>query len=201
MLFRSVSQSRYVLAGLIDTDGSLCKSGYDYITKSKRLAEDVVFICRSVGLAAYMNECKKSCQNGFTGNYYRVSISGDCSIIPCRCERKRSQARKQIKRVDVTGFSIEAVGSGDYFGFELDGDHLYLDGYFVRHHNSGKSIIVAMIAKTIHDMSGKKILCLAPSSELVMQNVDKVLEIKGIGIITIAGFLSEVGDVNRFESR
>ena len=33
-----------------------------------------------------------------------------------------------------------------------------------------------------------------------IKNVDKVLEIKGIGIITIAGFLSEVGDVNRFES-
>ena len=40
---------------------------------------------------------------------------------------------------------------------------------------SGKSIIVAMIAKTIHDMSGKKILCLAPSSELVMQNREKYL--------------------------
>ena len=33
-----------------------------------------------------------------------------------------------------------------------------------------------------------------------IKNVDKVLEIKGIGIITIAGFLSEVGDINRFES-
>ena len=40
---------------------------------------------------------------------------------------------------------------------------------------SGKSIIVAMIAKTIHGMSGKKILCLAPSSELVMQNREKYL--------------------------
>ena len=40
---------------------------------------------------------------------------------------------------------------------------------------SGKSIIVAMLANTIHKMSGKKILCLAPSKELVQQNHAKYL--------------------------
>lgn len=40
---------------------------------------------------------------------------------------------------------------------------------------SGKSVIVAMLAHTIHKMSGKKILCLAPSKELVQQNREKYL--------------------------
>ena len=40
---------------------------------------------------------------------------------------------------------------------------------------SGKSIIVAMLANTIHKRSGKKILCLAPSKELVQQNHAKYL--------------------------
>lgn len=39
---------------------------------------------------------------------------------------------------------------------------------------SGKSHIIAALAKTIHDMSnGKHVLCLAPSAELVLQNIEK----------------------------
>lgn len=40
---------------------------------------------------------------------------------------------------------------------------------------SGKSLIVAAIAATIHGMSGKKILCIAPSAELTEQNYEKYL--------------------------
>lgn len=39
---------------------------------------------------------------------------------------------------------------------------------------AGKSVIIAMIAKTLHDISGgKRVLCLAPSAELVAQNAEK----------------------------
>jgi DNA repair protein RadD len=35
---------------------------------------------------------------------------------------------------------------------------------------SGKSPLISMIAKTIHDMTGKRILCTAPTADLVKQN-------------------------------
>lgn len=162
-----------LLAGLIDTDGHLTHSGYDYVTKSKQLADDIVFVCRSVGLAAYSSQCTKSCQGGFTGEYYRISISGDCSIIPCRIERKISLKREQIKRVNVTGFKVECIGKGDYYGFNLHGDRLYLDGYFNVHHNCGKSLLVSELAIWLKETSGKKVLCTAPSKELVEQNAEK----------------------------
>jgi len=39
---------------------------------------------------------------------------------------------------------------------------------------AGKSVIVAMLAKTLYDLSGgKRVLCLAPSAELVTQNAEK----------------------------
>lgn len=130
-----------VLAGIIDTDGSLSgESGYDYISKSEQLAKDVAFICRSVGLAAYIKKCIKSCQNNFSGEYFRVGISGDTNIIPCKVKRKQSKERKQKKRVNVTGFKVEHVGAGEYFGFEVDKNHLYMMGDFTVTHNSGKSI-------------------------------------------------------------
>lgn len=41
---------------------------------------------------------------------------------------------------------------------------------------AGKSVLVAEIARIVHEMSGKGILCLAPSAELVTQNREKFLE-------------------------
>lgn len=38
---------------------------------------------------------------------------------------------------------------------------------------AGKSFMIAYIANTLHKMSGKRVLCLAPSSELVKQNAEK----------------------------
>ena len=40
---------------------------------------------------------------------------------------------------------------------------------------AGKSLICAEIAKIMHELSGKKVLCLCPTSELVQQNYDKFL--------------------------
>ena len=40
---------------------------------------------------------------------------------------------------------------------------------------AGKSHIIAEIAAVIHGMTGKRVLCLAPSAELVVQNREKFL--------------------------
>lgn len=41
---------------------------------------------------------------------------------------------------------------------------------------AGKSHIIAEIARLIHDASGKRVLCLAPSAELVKQNASKFID-------------------------
>jgi superfamily II DNA or RNA helicase len=141
-----------VLAGLLDTDGHCSKgTGYDFISKSMQLSTDVVFIARSLGLMANMRPCEKYSQLGTGGTYWRVSISGDADIIPCRIPRKKANARRQRKDVLVHGFDVEPVGVGDYYGFEIDGDHLYLDGNFIRHHNSGKGLMQSAIANLMND--------------------------------------------------
>ena len=135
----SSRQSRLeILAGLLDTDGSCVRGvGFDYVSKSQQLSEDVAFIARSLGLAAYVSQCEKGCQGGFSGVYHRVSISGDCSIIPTRLERKQCLPRKQKKDVLVTGFSVEGLPADDYFGFEVDGDNLYLMGWRATQRQNG----------------------------------------------------------------
>lgn len=150
-----------ILAGLIDTDGFL-GHGYEYVSKSYQLAQDVSFVARSVGLAAYVAEKIVNEES-----YWRVSISGDCSIIPCRLERKKAQSRQQIKNVLCTGFTVEDIGEGDYYGFQVDGNGRFLLGDFTVTHNS---VILSEIAK---DGAGKnrRVLFVVHRKELVMQLV------------------------------
>lgn len=165
-----------VLAGLLDTDGHYdARGGYDYISKSRRLSDDVTFIARSLGLAAYCTSCEKRCQTGAGGTYWRVHISGQTSIIPMRCSRKKAKERKQKKSVLVTGFSVEPIGGGEFFGFTLDGDHLYLTDDFTAHHNSGKThVMAAMIQEALTQWPGTRICVLAHVRELVRQNAVKL---------------------------
>lgn len=127
-----------ILAGLMDTDGAMNKSAYDWISKSKQLAEDVTFVARSLGMAAYVSPCEKGCQTGAVGTYYRVGISGDAvADIPIRIKRKRPWKRAQKKDVLRVGFTIIPTGEeDDYYGFTLDGDGRYLHGDFTVTHNS-----------------------------------------------------------------
>ena len=149
-----------LLAGLMDADGSLADSGYDYISKSEQLADDVCFLARSVGLAAYKQECIKRIKSvNFEGTYYRVHISGDCDIIPCR--DKKAAPRQQIKRVTVTGIRVKPVGVGEYYGFTLDGDHLFMLGDFTVTHNTESTKLFA----NLHYYNGEPKM-LTPSSSL-----------------------------------
>lgn len=153
----SKEQRLALLAGLLDTDGSLSSGGFDFLSGSWQLAEDVAFLCRSVGLAAYVKSCQKSCQNNFTGDYWRVSISGDCSIIPTRI--KKASPRKQPKSVLRTGFTVELLPDDDFYGFSLSGDGRFLLGDFTVTHNTGKtySTLAAALA------TGREVGVLCPS--------------------------------------
>ncbi len=140
-----------LLAGLIDTDGSLDLSSgtcFDYISKSPTLANDVAFVARSLGFAAYVKLSKKRSQTMTAqGDYFRVCISGDTDSVPCRIPRKRAPAREQIKDVRRTGFDLVPTGKVEpYFGFTLDRDGRFLLDDFTVTHNTGKSIAYAVPA-------------------------------------------------------
>lgn len=175
----SVSDRLELLAGLIDTDGSLSQGvTFDYISKSKVLAEDVQYVARSVGLCANLRPCQKSCQTGAGGTYYRVTITGDVDIVPVKIKRKIANKRRQKKSPFKTGFKVEPVGDGSFYGFELDGNHLYLTSDFIVHHNTGKSLCQASLAQTIlNEHPHVRIILSTHSKELVEQNHDEIKEI------------------------
>lgn len=166
-----------LLAGLLDTDGHLSTGGFDYISKVESISDDVCFIARSLGLAAYKTKCRKMCgQNGVWGDYYRVSISGDVSIIPCRLPRKQASPRRQKKNVLMTGFSINPIGVGDYFGFSISGsDRLFLLGDFTVTHNTITLCSIVANAQS----KGKRVICTVPR-ETIFNQMSAALDSFGI---------------------
>lgn len=127
-----------LLAGILDTDGNLSgPSGYEVTTKWIDLANQILFLARSLGFAAYLKKKTGSIKSlGFSATYFRVHISGNCHEIPCLVEKRKAKKREQIKRHNVTGFTIEPIGNGDYYGFTLDGDGRFLLGDFTVTHNT-----------------------------------------------------------------
>ncbi len=158
------------LAGLMDSDGSLSGGGFDFISIERELADGVSFLARSVGLAAYVSKTKKTCQTGAVGDYWRVSISGDCAMVPTKIARKKADTRQQKKDVLRTGFSTEAKEDGEYFGFQLSGDGRYLLDDFTVTHNSGKTRVMTELAQR---RKKDKILVLAHRDELLQQAVER----------------------------
>lgn len=172
-----------LLAGLLDTDGHCDKSGFEFSSKSEQMANDVMFVARSLGLAAYKSP---KVVNGTT--YYRVSISGDCSVIPTRIERKQAPIRQQKKDVLHTGFTIQPTGTlEEYYGFTVDGDHRYLLDDFTVTHNSGKTIVFSRVIHLVNERYGLNALIIAHRDELLDQAIDKYRLIKPDAIIGKVG--------------
>lgn len=131
-----------VLAGLIDSDGYLDRdSCYEIVQKNEKLANDIVFLSRSLGFACYKYEVQKTCNNSpdgpKTGTYYRMSISGrKLHEIPVILERKQISINVARKDPMVVGITVEYIGEGKYYGFQLDGNHRFLLGDFTVTHNT-----------------------------------------------------------------
>ena len=135
-----------VLAGLVDSDGHINRNSVEIIQKNKTLSEDIVFLARSLGFHVQIKKCKKEIKStGFVGEYYRMGISGDCSIIPTRIQRKKARKRSEWKDVLVTGIrSIKSIGVGEYYGFTLDGNGRYVRGDFTVTHNSLVAVLIQL---------------------------------------------------------
>lgn len=140
-LLRTSRENRLqLLAGLLDADGYLHNNCYEIITKYNGLSEDILFLCRSLGLAAYKSKKTGTIKKlNFSGEYWRIVISGQTSMIPCKVKRKQAEKRSQKKDALVTGFKLEKLSNDSYYGFKISGNHLYCMGDFTVTHNCGKT--------------------------------------------------------------
>jgi hypothetical protein len=114
-----------VLAGIIDSIGSY--HDHTYICNST--STDLLFIARSIGFAAWVQES-------------RTYITGKgIDNIPVR--NPHLQALTCDKEVLTHSINVDPVGQGEYYGFTLDGNNRLLMGDFTVTHNTCCAIATA----------------------------------------------------------
>lgn len=165
-----------LLAGLLDMNGRPTRGGYDWISKSQQLADDVVFLCRSVGLAAYLRPCRKEDQHADDGVHYCVSISGGCANLPVRIPHRMAPAWRSAKDVQWVKFSVKLLSEDDYYGFTVDADGRYLLGDFTWTHNSGKTTVALYVTAKV----GRTTLVLVHQEFLMDQWIERAKQFLGL---------------------
>lgn len=131
-----------VLAGLIDTDGYVGQNGRVEISQGvhhKRLVDDIVFLCRSLGFytcvtertSYYTYKGQKHSQQAF-----RIMISGETNTIPTKLPRKKTRNMVQYNNFLTTGtLKVRQVYDEMYVGIGVDATHRFLINDFTVTHN------------------------------------------------------------------
>jgi len=146
--YASVDQRRDLVCGLMDTDGCIADDGHmEYATTSKRLADDLVWMVRSLGGVALVKatvkkgwytteDGRKDCRD-----CYRVTV-----VLPFnpfrvkhKAERWKDPARSPQSLRYMTRYikSIESAGYEDSMCIEVEHpSHCYLTNDFIVTHNT-----------------------------------------------------------------
>jgi replicative DNA helicase len=128
-LINSTANRLQLLAGLLDADGHYDSEYHVFEITQKRedLAKQIKFLCDTLGFKTSFRTKKATIvDRGFEADVYRVRISGNLDIIPTRVERKKARERNSIIDWRHTGIKLEFDQVDDFYGFEIDGNRLFL---------------------------------------------------------------------------
>jgi hypothetical protein len=180
-----------LLAGLLDANGHLGSDGsfgFEQSMDHKRLFDDVVYLVHSLGFACYTSKQ----QNTLTfKETLEMTIDGDTYLIPTLYKQAKSCKQKR-RDVLVSELQIEQLSSGQYYGFQVDGNRRYLGSCFTAFHNCGKTF-AAM------DLIGRmklKTLVVVPNTYLLDQWVGLLTQyFPNARIGTLYGKKKQDGDI------
>jgi hypothetical protein len=166
-LINSKENRLKLLAGLVDSDGGYSRKCYSIVQKNKVLADDIVFLCRSLGykttIKHHTAKMKRSDSSIYTCVVYSIMFSQE-GELPLLVERKKSLPLSKFKDRRLTGITIEKDVVDDYYGFELDGDHLFLLSDFTVTHNTSKTTLASITALSmLHNRDANRMTLIRPT--------------------------------------
>lgn len=159
-----------LLAGLLDSDGHYVKGGFfDIIQKRKDMAEDIVWLSRSLGFRATLTYMKSGAYRGKNETCYRICISGHLDEIPCKISRKKVIKRKKAKDPLSYGIRVHKLDEDDYYGFEINRNHRFLLGDFTVTHNTTVARIIGKIYQTMGILSPTSVFKVAHRDDFIAE--------------------------------
>ena len=171
-IWNSLDNRMALIQGLMDSDGSTDKAGHtEFTTKSRKLAEQVQFLMRSIGCTANIKERKTGYYNRKHGKYvdcgiaYRVYITlYECTPNIYRFQRKLDKLRKNVRLVNTVYITnAEFVRNDQTQCILVDSDeHLYVTEDFIVTHNTsattGFAATAAVTQTEDNNFQGYKVL-------------------------------------------
>lgn len=179
--FASVEDRVAILQGLLDSDGSIDACGLiEYSTVSRVLAEDVVFLVRSLGGRTRIKERPTTRLLS-----YRLLVNLPDGISPFRLTRKRTRCRSARKYYPTRSIHhIEPVGEAEMVCISVDApDGLFVINDFIVTHNT----IVAEFAIWQARRAGQRAIYTAPIKALSNQKFRDLRQRHGVqevGLLT-----------------
>ena len=149
----SIEDRWAVLQGLMDTDGTVCKSSGSFCSVSKTLAEDVQFVARSLGCSATLTT-KEPFYKDKEGNKvecktaYMVRIKSKNQKMLFRLPRKKDKIKAfngGVSEVCRRIVSYRYIGKKDARCITVDAPHsLYMLQDFIVTHNTWLALFEAL---------------------------------------------------------
>lgn len=131
-----------LLAGLIDTDGAKGSgSSCVFYSAQESLCKQVQWLAQSLGYYASTSFKKTSCSGKQFDSWYVYISMDDPSELPLLLEYKRPEVWKRAGSCLTSRFTVTPVKEGAFYGFEVDGDHLYLTDGFIVNHNTNLALM------------------------------------------------------------
>lgn len=176
-LIASREQRLALLQGLMDTDGTVSRDGkcLNIIQKRKRLAEDIVRLCYSLGLKASMKIKACKAQTGPVRNYYEIQFSAGYNehevfrlqrkmdrMLPDR-RRSKSNHIVSIEPCDPTLMTCIQVDSPS-------GTYLFGEQYLPTHNTSAFGAIISLIMFFVDKEKRAQNFCCAADVEQASNN-------------------------------
>ena len=141
ILYSDIQDRAQYLAGLLDSKATynVNTKRFDISLSSEDLCDQVMYLAGSVGY--YTSKIKNFKSNFFTQTQ---QIMWSCYIYVNTNTQLASKIfdinyiKTMFGGMFTTDFYITEVGMGEYYGFNIDGNHRFLLGDFSLTHNSGK---------------------------------------------------------------
>ena len=183
-----------LIAGLIDakekdknkdTDHD---NKYEITQECEELLDDIIFVARSLGFAAFKTTCTNETKTK-TGTYYCTNIYGNnLEKIPVT---KKTRLQKLQQDPLTYQIQLQQLKEDDYYGFEIDGNRRFVLGDFTVTHNTIMSLNI------IHKLQ-KKTLILVHKEFLMNQWIDRIRDFlpdARVGIIQASTFDIQQKDI------
>ncbi len=145
-LINSTQNRLNLLAGLLDSDGYYDKNFncYEIVQKNLQLANQIKFLCDSLGFKVSLKKKNATIKSiGFKTEVYRIRIFGDLDKIPVLIQRKKARPLQSKADWRVTGIQVEYDKEDEYYGFTIDGNHLFLLEDMTVTHNTAFCLNIA----------------------------------------------------------